>query len=131
MNDSTPPKTEGPAGPREPEAEPQPARISIDRFFETELRVGQVLEVEKIEGADRLLKLRVDLGTEERQIVAGIAQAYEPEALVGKRVIVVANLKPARLRGVESQGMLLAADLGGRPIIATFDEDVPPGTPVR
>jgi methionyl-tRNA synthetase len=78
-----------------------------------------------------LLKLQVDLGTEQRQLVAGIALAYEAEALVGRRIIVVANLKPARLRGVESQGMLLAADLDGKPILASFDEDVPPGTQVR
>ena len=75
--------------------------------------------------------MQVDLGSEKRQLVAGIAQAYEPESLVGKLIIVVANLEPARIRGVESQGMLLAANLDGRPILATFDEDVAPGTPVR
>jgi len=106
-------------------------RIRIERFFETELRVARVLEAQKVEGADRLLKLQVDLGDEKRQIVAGIASVYSPEELVDKRIIVVANLEPARIRGVESQGMLLAADLGGRPIVATFDEPVPPGTRVR
>ena len=110
---------------------PQPQRIGIDRFSETELRVARVLEVEKVVNADRLLRLQVDLGNEKRQLVAGIAAAYAPEKLIGKLVIVVANLEPARIRGVESQGMLLAADLGGRPIVATFDEDVAPGTRVR
>jgi methionyl-tRNA synthetase len=115
----------------EPEAPQGPSLIGIKKFLETELRVARVISAERVPNADRLLKLRVDLGTEERQIVAGIAESYEPEALEGKRVIVVSNLKPARIRGVESQGMLLAADLGGRPIIATFDEDIPPGTLVR
>ncbi len=105
--------------------------LSIDDFMKVDLRVAKVVEVERVPGADKLLKLRVDLGSETRQIVAGIAKAYEPEALVGKTIVVVANLKPARLRGVESQGMLLAADLGGRPIVATFEEEVVPGTRVR
>lgn len=113
------------------EQQEESRKISIDRFFETELRVARVLEAERVENADKLLKLRVDLGSETRQIVAGIALAYEPEALVGKRIIVVANLEPARIRGVESQGMLLAADLDGKPTLATFEGDVAPGTPVR
>jgi len=113
------------------EKKPETPRISIDKFFETQLRVGHVISAERIENADKLLKLQVDLGDEQRQIVAGIALAYEPEALVGRRIIVVANLKPAKLRGVESQGMLLAADLDGRPVLAGFDEPIAPGTPVR
>jgi methionyl-tRNA synthetase len=114
-----------------PQAAPEPKKIHIDKFFELELRVARILEVERIPNADKLLKLQVDLGKEKRQLVAGVAEAYEPDALVGKRIIVVANLKPARIRGVESQGMLLAADLEGRPILATFDEEVAPGTRVR
>jgi methionyl-tRNA synthetase len=106
-------------------------RITIDRFFETDLRVARVLSAERIPNADRLLKLEIDLGTERRQLVAGIALSYAPESLVGKRIVVVANLEPARIRGVESQGMLLAADAGGRPVVVTFDEEVPPGTRVR
>ncbi len=115
----------------EEQPKPPEPKISIDQFFETQLRVARVVTAERVPNADRLLRLEVDLGSERRQLVAGIAQSYEPETLVGKRVIVVSNLKPARIRGVESQGMLLAADLGGRPIVATFDEEVPPGTPVR
>ena len=105
--------------------------ISIDRFFETELRVARIVAADPIQGADRLLKLQVDLGDEERQLVAGVAQSYEPQNLIGKSIIVVTNLQPARIRGVESQGMLLAADVDGRPVVATFEEPVPPGTRVR
>jgi methionyl-tRNA synthetase len=126
-----PPTESGPPKADPQPAPPEPKRLSIDRFFETELRVAQILSAERVENTDKLLKLQVDLGTEKRQLVAGVAGSYEPESLVGRRIIVVANLKPARIRGVESQGMLLAADLGGRPILATFDEDVPPGTRVR
>ncbi|MBI2838533.1 MAG: methionine--tRNA ligase [Acidobacteria bacterium] len=105
--------------------------ISIGDFQKVQLRVAQVKTAERVEGAKKLLKLIVDIGTETRQIVAGIAEAYEPEALVGKKIIVVANLKPAVLRGVESQGMLLAASIGGLPVIATFEGDPPAGTAVK
>jgi methionyl-tRNA synthetase len=106
-------------------------QITIDQFFETDLRVAKILSAERVPNTDKLLKMTVDVGGEERPLVAGIAQAYEVEALVGKSIIVVANLQPARIRGEESRGMLLAADLDGRPIVATFEETVPPGTRVR
>ncbi|HEY2945610.1 MAG TPA: methionine--tRNA ligase, partial [Vicinamibacteria bacterium] len=77
------------------------------------------------------IKMQIDLGDEQRQIVAGIAESYEPAALVGKKVAVVANLKPAKLMGVESNGMVLAASEGGRAILCTFDMDVPPGTRIK
>lgn len=112
-------------------APPPEPRVSIDRFFDIQLRVAQIVTAERVENTDKLMKLEVDLGDERRQIVAGIAAAYEAEQVIGRRIIVVANLKPARIRGVESNGMLLAADFGGRPIIAGFDEDVPLGTRVR
>ena len=123
----------------EPAIAPKPAEaasaapelLSIDDFLRIDLRVALVTHAERIEGADKLLKLQLELGGQTRQIVAGIAKAYTPEQLVGKKIVVVCNLKPAKLRGVESQGMLLAADLDGRPIIATFEEDVKPGTRVR
>ncbi len=104
-----------------------PHRIGIDEFARVELRVGQVLEAEKIEGSRKLLKLRVDIGTEVRQVVAGIAEAYQPESLVNKKIVIVANLKPARLMGVESDGMVIAATADGKPVLATFDADVPNG----
>ena len=134
----TPPDESGaePAAQPEPAADPLPQvpeepRVKIERFFDIQLKVAQVLAAERVENTDKLMKLEIDLGSEKRQIVAGIAAAYEPDQVVGKRIIVVANLKPARIRGVESNGMLLAADMDGRPVLATFDEDVPLGTRVR
>ena len=111
--------------------ETQHGKITIDHFMTVDLRVGTVELAERVPNSARLLRLIVDIGTEKRQIVAGIADSYPPEELVGKQVIVVCNLQPAVLRGVESQGMLLAADVGGKPKIATFQVPVPPGTRVR
>ena len=107
--------------------------ITIDDFARVELRVGQVKVAEKVKGADKLLRLEVDLGTEMRQIVAGIAKAYDPEKLIGRKVVVVANLAPRKLRGLESQGMIVAASLGdeGVPVLAGFLEDVPVGARLK
>jgi methionyl-tRNA synthetase len=105
--------------------------ISIEEFQNLDLRVATIVEAEKIPQADKLLKLRVDLGDEKRQVVAGIAEHYGPDELVGKQVILVVNLQPAKIRGIESQGMVLAAAGEKDVILATFDEDVPPGTRVR
>jgi methionyl-tRNA synthetase len=99
-------------------------------FQKLDLRVARILAAEPIEGADRLLKLQVDLGTEKRQVVAGIAEHYTPDALVGKQVIVVANLEPATIRRVESQGMILAGS-GDAVVLATLEEEMPLGTQVR
>lgn len=115
----------------QPDTDAGPARITVQDFFKTELRAARVIEASEIEGADRLLKLRIDLGGEERQLVAGIKSRYTPEQLAGKTIIVVANLQPARLRGVESQGMLLAASTDDGPVLATFDGDVPAGSLVK
>ncbi|HEX6839517.1 MAG TPA: methionine--tRNA ligase [Polyangia bacterium] len=106
-------------------------RISFDDFGKVDLRVAKIVSAEPVPKAKKLLKLVVDLGEEQRQVVAGIAEAYAPETLVGKKVIFVANLKPATIRGVESQGMILAA--GGEEILglSAIDKDVPPGTKVR
>ena len=94
--------------------------------------MARVVEATRVPGTDKLLQLQLDVGElGPRQIVAGIAEAYEADQLVGMKIVIVANLKPARIRGVESQGMLLAADLDGRPIVATFAEDVAAGTIVR
>jgi methionine--tRNA ligase beta chain len=105
--------------------------ISIDQFRTLELRVGTVRAAEPHPNADRLLVLRVDVGGEERQIVAGIRAHYEAAALVGRQVVVVANLEPAKLRGVESQGMVLAASDGERVVLLRPDETVTPGAVVR
>ena len=103
-------------------------RIGIEEFAKVQMRVGQILEAEKIEGSRKLMKMRVDIGTEVRQVVAGIAEAYDAASLINRKVVLVANLKPAKLMGVESNGMIVAASIGGRPVLATFAEDVPNGT---
>lgn len=107
--------------------------IEIDDFAKVELRVGEVKTAERIPKADKLLKLTVDIGTEVRQILAGIAEYYEPESLVGRKIVIVANLKPRKMRGLESQGMLLAASVGeeDRPVLVTFTEDVPNGARLK
>ena len=107
-------------------------KISIDDFARVELRVGQVKVAERVKGADKLLRLEVDLGTEVRQVVAGIAEAYAPETLVGRKVVIVVNLAPRKLRGLESNGMIVAASPeGGKPVLASFLEDVPVGTRLK
>jgi len=111
-----------------------PERIGIEDFTKVEMRVGQIKTAERIVGADKLLKLTVDIGTEIRQICAGIAQFYEPEKLIGRKVAVVVNLAPRKLRGVESNGMIIAASVGpaGRPVLAGFpDEDVEIGARLK
>jgi methionyl-tRNA synthetase len=125
------PQADPKSSPSAPPAPKTDGIIGIEDFMKVDLRVARVVTAEKVAGADKLLRLEVDLGGETRQIVAGIALQYSPEDLVDKRIIVVANLKPAKLRGVESQGMLLAADRGGVPIVATFEEPVDPGIRVR
>jgi methionyl-tRNA synthetase len=109
------------------------AQIGIDDFVKVEMRVGQIKTAERIVGADKLLKLTVDIGTEVRQICAGIAQFYEADALVGRKVVVVTNLAPRKLRGVESNGMIVAASVGpeGRPVLAGFLEDVEVGARLK
>jgi methionyl-tRNA synthetase len=107
-------------------------KITIDDFAKVELRVGVVKVAEKVKGADKLLRLEIDIGTEVRQIVAGIAEAYAPEALIGRKVVIVANLAPRKLRGLESNGMIVAASLeGGKPVLCGFHEDVPVGARLK
>jgi len=109
-----------------------PQHITIDDFAKVELRVAQILVAERVPKADKLLRLEVDLGTEKRQILAGIAEHYEPEKLIGRRIVIVANLAPRKMRGLESNGMLLAASLeGGAPVLAGFLEDVPLGARLK
>ena len=106
--------------------------ISIDDFMKVKLRVGRVFEAEPLEGSDKLLKLQIVIGEEKRQIIAGIRKNYSPEDLIGRQVVVVYNLKPAKLRGAESQGMLLAAtDAEGGAILLQPDKEAPEGTQVR
>jgi len=122
-------------GPPEPTAEPEPKAnlISIEDFSKVDLRVGEVKSAERVKGADKLLHLKVDIGeAEPRAIVAGIALAYRPEQLIGRKVIIVANLQPRKLRGLTSQGMIVAASIEGDvPVLAGFHEDVPVGTRLK
>jgi len=108
--------------------------ITIDDFTKVELRVGEIKIAERIPNADKLLRFEIDLGEEKpRQILAGLAEYYEPEKLIGRKVVVVANLKPRKMRGLESQGMICAASLGEEdtPAIATFLEDVKIGARLK
>jgi methionyl-tRNA synthetase len=109
------------------------AKITIDDFAKVELRVGVVKSAERIQGADKLLKILVDIGDEVRQVLAGIATAYAPEDLVGRKVVVVTNLAPRKMRGLESNGMLLAASAGpdGKPVLCTFAEEIAAGSKVK
>jgi len=115
-----------------PTAPAEAAKISIDDFSKIELRVGVVKVAERVPKADKLLRLEIDIGTEVRQVLAGIAEAYAPETLVGRKVVIVANLAPRKLRGMESNGMIVAASLeGGKPVLAGFLEDVPVGARLK
>lgn len=108
-------------------------QITIDDFAKVDLRVATVLEAERVKGADKLLRLVVDLGFEKRQILAGIAMAYQPESLVGRKVVIVANLQPRKMRGLESNGMIVAASSGpeDKPVLAGFHEDIPNGARLK
>jgi methionyl-tRNA synthetase len=120
------------APPQVAQATAEPERISIDDVMKVELRVAQILVAERVPKADKLLRLEVDLGYEKRQILAGIAQYYEPEKLVGRKIVIVANLAPRKMRGLESNGMLLAASLpDSAPVLAGFLEDVPLGARLK
>jgi len=105
--------------------------VSIDDFAKLDLRVAEVLAAEKVEGADKLLKLSLELGRETRTVVSGIAKYYKPEEMVGKKVIMIANLKPVKLRGIMSEGMILAASEGDNLVLSTVDKDIPSGSEVR
>jgi methionyl-tRNA synthetase len=119
-------ETQGQIAPLAPE-------IGIDDFTKVDLRVGRVVSAEPVKGADKLLSLKVDIGEPDpRPIVAGIAKVYKPESLIGRKVVIVANLQPRKLRGVESRGMIVAASLeGGPPVLAGFLEDVPVGARLK
>ncbi len=114
--------------------------VKFEQFKEIELKVAKVLEAERVEGSEKLLKLKVDIGEESpRQILAGVGKVYQPEEIVGREIIVIANLEPRMLMGLESQGMLLAANDGGpasaeatagKPVLLRPDREVPPGSPI-
>ena len=118
------------AAPAEP---PASDRIPIDDFVKVDMRVGKVLTAEPVKGADKLLHMSVDVGeAKPRSIVAGIAEAYRPEDLIGRKVVIVANLQPRKLRGIPSDGMIVAASVeGGKPVLAGFHEDIPVGARLK
>jgi len=105
--------------------------IGIEDFMKVDLRVGKIVEAVRVEKSEKLVKLKVDIGSEVRQVVAGIGKSYTPEELLGKSIVIVANLKPAKLMGIESQGMLLAASSGDLLAVATFDRETKPGARVK
>lgn len=114
--------------------------ISFEEFQKIELKIARIIEAERVEGSEKLVKLKIDLGPGNpgsiskriiRQIVAGIGKQYNPEGLIGKEIAVVANLEPRTLMGIESQGMLLAADNNGEPVLLLPDKEVPVGSKVR
>ena len=107
-------------------------RITIDDFMKVDLRVAKVLTAEKVPNSRKLVKMTIDVGSEQRTLVAGIAEAYEPEQLVGRAIVIVFNLKPAKLMGIESNGMVLAGSIdGGKPVLVGFDGAMPAGARVR
>jgi methionyl-tRNA synthetase len=106
-------------------------QITIEDFMKIDLRTGKILEAEKVKKSKKLIKLKVDIGSETRQVLAGIAEAYEPDQLIGRTIVLVANLKPAKLMGIESQGMILAGSADGKIILAGFDTELPEGARVR
>ncbi len=105
--------------------------INIDQFMEIELRTATIVTAERVPETDRLMRLEVDIGDETRQLVAGIAGSYEADELPGMKIVVVANLQPATIRGVESNGMVLAASTDDGPVLVTFAKDMPNGARVR
>jgi methionyl-tRNA synthetase len=128
----TPVPAPEPAAAPQPAAAAQPERVAIEDFLKLDLRVARIVAAERVPKSRKLLKLEVDLGTERRTLVAGIAEAYEPEALVGRLVGMVANLKPAVVMGVASDGMILAASApGGLPVIVSFDKEPPLGARIK
>lgn len=105
--------------------------VSLRDFEKISLKIGRVVSAERIPGMKKILKVKVDVGEKMLEMIAGGAEYYTPEYFVNRRVVVITNLEPKVIAGVRSEGMLLAADLGGRPVWLTVDEDVPPGTKVR
>lgn len=112
-------------------ADEKPGQITIEDLMKIDLRTGKILAAEKVKKSKKLIKLKIDIGSETRQVVAGIAEAYEPEQLVGRTIVMAANLKPAKLMGIESQGMILAGSDGDKIVLAGFDQELPEGTRVK
>ena len=104
--------------------------ITFEEFKKLDIRVGKILSAERVAGSNKLIRLEIDIGTEKRQIIAGIAEYYEPKELISKNFVIMANLEPKKLMGLESQGMILCAEVNGEPICLTPLKEVPPGSKV-
>ncbi len=105
--------------------------ITFDDFQKLDIKIGTIIEAEKVEGADKLLKLTVDISEEKRTLVAGIAEDYKPEDIIGKQIPILTNLEPKKLRGIESQGMILAVDVDGGCVLLSPDKEVPSGSIIK
>jgi methionine--tRNA ligase beta chain len=105
--------------------------ITFEDFKKLDVRIGKIVFAEKVADTDKLLRLEIDFGIEKRQVVAGIAEAYLPEQIIGKEIPVLMNLEPRKIRGIESQGMILAVGIEGKPVLMHPDQEVPPGSIVR
>ncbi|MCG2721826.1 MAG: methionine--tRNA ligase subunit beta [Thermodesulfovibrionales bacterium] len=105
--------------------------ISFDDFKKLDIRIGRIITAERVQDTEKLLKIEIDVGTEKRQLVAGIAESYEPDALIGKEIPVLLNLEPRTIRGVESHGMILAAVMDGKAVLMHPDKEVSPGSIIR
>lgn len=128
----TPVPADPAAAPAAAPAAVEDPRVSIDDFLKLDIRAARIAAAERVPKSKKLMRLEVDLGTERRQLVAGIAEAYEPEALVGRLVAVIVNLKPATLMGIQSNGMILAASApGGLPILVAFEKEPPLGARIK
>lgn len=108
-----------------------PIMVTFDDFKKAELKIARITEAEEIVGAEKLLKLQIDLGGEKRQIVAGIKKCYQAKDLIGREIVVVVNLEPRMVMGIESNGMLLAASNDSGPVLLRPDKDVPPGSVIK
>ena len=105
--------------------------ISFEDFLKLDIRIGKVLKAEKVEGTDKLMRLEVDIGDEKRQLVAGIADVYKTEEIIGREIPVLVNLEAKNIKGIESKGMILAADVDGKPVLLHPEKEVPVGSKVR
>jgi methionine--tRNA ligase beta chain len=105
--------------------------ITFDDFRKLDIRIGKIFSAEKVEGTDKLMRLEIVFGSEKRQLVAGIAGFFEPDHLIGKEIPVLLNLESRKIRGVESQGMILAIDVDGKPVLLHPEKEVPPGSIIR
>lgn len=105
--------------------------VTFEDFKKLEIKIGKVLSAKRIKGTDKLIRLEIDLGTEKRQLIAGMAKFFEPNYLIGKEIPILTNLEPRNFKGIESQGMILAVDIDGKPVLLHPEKEVPPGSVIK